>query len=76
MIAYFVIGFMKEGDSMFTKNEFFYCYSSKLFKFLTKDKGFYYICSGVHDQTKVRFFQFKRTDLLLTALSEYKARRS
>lgn len=60
---------------MFSENEFYYCYSSKVFRFLNKDKGIPFICTGVHKRTKVRFFQFQRSNELKNALDEFNASR-
>lgn len=58
---------------MFSENnkEFFYCYSMKLFKFLRMDREINFICSGLHEKTKQKFWQFKRTDELNIALVEF-----
>ncbi|MEK5398434.1 hypothetical protein [Paenibacillus sp. FSL K6-2859] len=59
---------------MFSENEFFYCYSMKLFKFLRMDREFSFICSGLHEKTMQKFWQFKRTEELNRALLEFSQR--
>lgn len=56
---------------MFTEKDFYYCYSTNLFKFLKHKKGISFICSGLHEKTLCKFWQFQRTDELLKALEEY-----
>lgn len=57
---------------MFQEKEYFYCYSTNLYEFLRYEKGFKYICTAFHDKTMRRFWQFKKTDELMKALSEYR----
>ncbi len=57
---------------MFSENEFFYCYSSRLFKFLKMDKKINYVCTGLHEVSFEKFWQFKSNDELNAALSEYR----
>jgi len=52
--------------------EYYYCYSTNLFKFLRLEKGFRYICSGLNEKTLRKFWQFERTEELGEALVEYK----
>lgn len=59
---------------MVDQNEYFYCYSSNLFKFLKMEKKTNYICSGLHERTFRRFWQFKRDEELVKALGEYTQR--
>lgn len=59
---------------MVNDNEYFYCYSMKLFKFLRMDRGISYICSGLHEKTLQKFWQFKRTEDLNKALVEFSQR--
>lgn len=56
---------------MENKDAYFYCYSFKLFKFLRMDKEINYICSGLHEKTLDKFWQFKRTEELNNSLKEY-----
>lgn len=59
---------------MFNEREFFYCYSTNLFKFLKIEKKISYNCSGLHEVTMRKFWQFKRDGELNQALAEYKQR--
>ena len=52
---------------------FFYCYSKQLFYFLHKVKGFKYICTGLHEKTRKKFWQFLLTPELDKALKQYSA---
>lgn len=56
---------------MVNDNDYFYCYSMKMFKFLRLDKGINYICCGLHEKTSMKFWQFKRTVELTKAINEY-----
>lgn len=56
------------------KGEYFYCYSLKLFKFLRMDNDISFICSGLHERTLDKFWQFKRTKELNILLDEYSRR--
>lgn len=55
------------------KNEdFFYCYSPILFRFL-KDEGLNYLCIGLAENPPhKKFWQFQRTNELYKALDEYR----
>lgn len=55
-------------------SEFFYCYSTNLFKFLKMDKKINYICTGLHEKTMQKFWQFKTNGELIKSLAEYKQR--
>lgn len=57
---------------MFDEREYFYCYSTNLFKYLKIEKKFNYICCGLHEKTLSKFWQFKRTEDLEIALQEYR----
>lgn len=57
---------------MFNERDYFYCYSTNLFKYLKVKKGIQYICCGFHEKTMHKFWQFKRTEELAKALFEYK----
>ncbi|WP_405132514.1 hypothetical protein [Paenibacillus sp. FSL H8-0175] len=46
----------------------------KLFKFLRMDREFSFICSGLHEKTMQKFWQFKRTEELNRALLEFSQR--
>ncbi len=59
---------------MFNEREFYYCYSTNLFKFLKMEKKINYNCSGLHEVTLRKFWQFKRDEELNQALVEYKQR--
>lgn len=59
---------------MVSENEFFYCYSMKLFKFLRMDREISFICSGLHEMSMQKFWQFKRTEELNKALVEFSQR--
>ncbi|AUM66385.1 hypothetical protein C0R09_18705 [Brevibacillus laterosporus] len=50
--------------------EYFYCYSPNLYEFL-KRKGLRYICSGLHEKTLRKFWQYRRDDKLDGSLAEY-----
>lgn len=59
---------------MLAQNEFFYCYSPVLFRFLKMEKKINYICTGLHEKTFQQFWQFKTEERLIIALAEYKQR--
>jgi hypothetical protein len=50
--------------------EFFYCYSPNLHEFL-KARGQRYICSGLHEKTLRKFWQYRRDEKLNGLLAEY-----
>ena len=56
------------------ENRFFYCYSSTLFHFL-KANGLRYVCTGLHERTLKKFWQFEKTDELKALLDEYDERK-
>ncbi|MGG3802518.1 DUF5659 domain-containing protein [Metabacillus fastidiosus] len=53
--------------------KYFYCYSIPLFKYLKMDKGFSFICYGLHDKTLKAFWLFEKTEELKEALTDYKS---
>jgi len=57
---------------MKTTNEFFYCYSPVLYRFL-RDKGAKYICTGLNEKTMRQFWQYKQTPSLNGLLDTYAA---
>lgn len=57
---------------MFNEGEYFYCYSTNLFKYLKIEKEINYICCGLNENTKKKFWQFKRTEELEKALTGYR----
>ena len=57
---------------MFKNEDFFYCYSPNLFKYLKMKKGINYICCGLNEKSFQKFWQFKRDEFLLRVLHEYK----
>ncbi|MGD0030617.1 hypothetical protein SLT67_04590 [Paenibacillus illinoisensis] len=59
---------------MTNKDEYFYCYSFKLFKFLRMDMKVNYICSGLHEKSLDKFWQFRRTEELDGYLKVYSQR--
>lgn len=52
-------------------SEYFYCYSTNLFKYLKLEKKIKYVCSALHEKTFNKFWLFKRDDELNKALTEY-----
>jgi hypothetical protein len=60
------------GLHMINNSEYYYCYSTNLFKFLKMEKKISYNCSGLHEVTMRKFWQFKRDDELNQALADYK----
>lgn len=56
------------------QKEYFYCYSTSLFRFLKMEKQINYICSGLHEKTLKQFWQFERNDAVNVALLEYTQR--
>lgn len=59
--------------SDYTKtNEYFYCYSIPLFKYLKMDKGISFICYALHDKSLKPFWLFERNNKLTQALNDYK----
>lgn len=67
----FYVTIFERRKDMFSENEFYYCYSMKLFKFLRMDRDINFICSGLHEKTMQKFWQFKRTEELNKALKEF-----
>lgn len=59
---------------MFNEKDFFYCYSTNLFRFLKLERKINYNCSGLHEFTMCKFWQFKRDEELNQALVEYRQR--
>lgn len=59
---------------MFNERDFFYCYSTNLFRYLKIEKKISYICCGLHEKTLCKFWQFARTKRLERALLEYGAK--
>lgn len=59
---------------MFSEDEFYYCYSMKLFKFLRMDRNIGFVCSGLHEKSLRKFWQFKRTEELNKALMDFSQR--
>lgn len=53
-------------------NEYFFCYSIPLFKYLKMDKGISFICYALHDKSLKPFWLFKRTSELNQALIDFK----
>lgn len=58
----------------FTKDDLFYCYSSRLKKFLGNTKSIRHIAKGVNEKTNKRFWLFFRTTELIEALDEWSKR--
>lgn len=54
--------------------DYFYCYSTTLYHFL-KANGERYICTGLHENTKCKFWQFKKTARIKELLDEYDERK-
>ena len=54
--------------------QFFYCYSPTLYHFL-KANGQAYICAGLHERTRKKFWQFPKTPELEALLAEYDRRK-
>jgi hypothetical protein len=55
---------------MENNNEFFYCYSPNLYKFL-RNKGVKYICTGLSENTMRQFWQYRRDDNFNVLLTKY-----
>lgn len=53
-----------------TSDRFFYCYSPPL-KDRLLDKGERFICVGLHEKTRKKFWLFERTDNLNEVLTEW-----
>ena len=51
-------------------NEFFYCHSPALHKFL-QSHGQRYICVGLNEKTLRKFWKYRRTDELHELLREW-----
>lgn len=51
--------------------KFLYVYDPQLAKFLRYTKGIQFNCTGLNVKTKRQFFQFDKTDDLLSAFDEY-----
>jgi len=51
--------------------KYFYCYDSKLFKYLKTTKNIPYICTGLNENNFRKFWQFERTKDLDQFLHEY-----
>lgn len=58
---------------MLTKSDFMFVYDSKLFKFLKFEKGIDFITSGLNERTKMKFWQFYRSDELNQAIKEFQS---
>lgn len=56
-------------------NQYFYCYSTNLYHFL-KANGQRYICTGLHEKTKNKFWLFAKTPELSRLLDEYDQRKA
>jgi hypothetical protein len=56
---------------MFSNNDYYYCFSTNLHKFLKFDKGIKFICTGLHPTTYKQFWLYHRNDILADALTEY-----
>lgn len=59
---------------MSNNNEFFYCHSPNLHRYL-RDRGQRYICAGLNVRTKLTFWQYRRSDELSALLDEWHANR-
>jgi hypothetical protein len=51
--------------------EFFYCYDSKLAKYLRYDREVKFICNAIHPKTNKMFWQFIRSDKLNEYISNF-----
>jgi len=59
-----------------THEDFFFCYSVYLFKYLFYEKNFEYIACGWHEKKPhIKFWMFQRTPELEKAINEYSKRR-
>jgi hypothetical protein len=52
------------------EGEFLYCYSTNLHAFL-QSEGQRFICTGFHERTHRKFWQYQRTDALNNLLTKY-----
>lgn len=57
-----------------SENAYFYCYSTNLYHFL-KANSQRYICTGLHENTMRKFWQFHKTAELQRLLDEYDERK-
>lgn len=57
-----------------TTNQFYYCYSPNLYRFL-REKGVKYICTGLNESTMRQFWQFYRDEKLSELLAQYQAQK-
>jgi len=57
-----------------TNQEFYYCYSPVLFKFLMA-RGHKYLCCGLAENTLKKFWQYQRTESLCNSLDEFRTNR-
>lgn len=58
----------RRKTKMLTYNDFYYCYDVKQMVFLRYKMGIPYICVGLHEKTKGKFFQFHKTSQLQEGL--------
>ncbi|PWW02515.1 hypothetical protein DFQ01_109140 [Paenibacillus cellulosilyticus] len=52
--------------------EYFYCYSTNLFRFLKMVKKINYICTALHERSFQQFWLFRSDEPLKDALREYR----
>lgn len=53
-------------------SRFFFCYDSKLFKWLRYEKSISFLFKAKHEQTLKSFWLFERTEELTAAIDQYK----
>lgn len=63
----------KYGGSQMNNKQFFFCYSSQLFKYLTEENSFDYITIAREPKNNKMFSLFFRTNKLNQKLIEYSA---
>ncbi|MNM78777.1 hypothetical protein D3C81_906930 [compost metagenome] len=52
--------------------EYFYCYSTNLFRFLKMEKKINYICTALHEKSFQQFWLFRNDEQVKSALHEYR----
>lgn len=62
----------RRKTKMLTYNDFYYCYDVKQMVFLRYKMGIPYICVGLHEKTKGKFFQFHKTWIYVKMLDTQK----
>lgn len=60
-------------NQQITVQDFYFCYNSKMAKWLHCDKGIRFITKAIHPTSNQMFCMFAKSELLNQAICEYKA---